>query len=176
MATKLLIFCLFSILLFPSYSYSKNNIDTWNKFCDHILEKNNDSFITSFNYPAIRNDFIKQYNKLVIQNIAYFYLDGMKPDDKVVKEMERLKMIGVELKDNNIIINNSFLVNDKELQEWKARYTNYINASKSNTNQLDDYQTCMYDTINSFFDKLIIKGSDQKQTSIKLEFNLKPKL
>lgn len=163
-------------LLITGTAYGKT-IDTWEGWCTQLLGKDHDAFWIGFDDKAIRADFIKKYNDFIVDKIAYKYLDGAKPTDVVVKELVRLKMIGVWNEGDNLYLSNELLMVDKEIgfdefTEWAKRFRFYLDIVK-NREQMDDFQYCIYGTINTHFENFILLGPDGRSLVIPLEFTRK---
>ena len=176
---------LFSIIL---SSGCKNrvsyNVTTWEEWCSQLLgedlnKKYNSPGVT-FDGDAIREDFVKQYNELIIKLIANRYLSGASQDDEVVKDMVRLKLIGVWREGDNIILRNELLSEGyvqgiDEFEEWKLRFRDSINSAKNNE-KMDDIQYCIFGTMNTHFANFILKGPKNKSIAFPLDFTRKEHL
>jgi len=160
-------------------------VDSWEGWCSQLLgedlyEKYN-TFAISFNHMAIRDDFIQKYNQFIVEGISERYLGGKKSkDDIVVNELVRLKMIGVWREGNKLILKNSLLIVDKELgidefEEWANNFKEFLDINR-NRDKLDNFQYCIYGTINTHFENFILVGPDDRTAKIPLEFTHKKEL
>lgn len=173
-----------SILIFQGCSH--HEVDTWEEWCEQIsgvdLEKKYNKwglfFSVRHNADAIRRDFTEKDNLIVLTDIGSKYLGGARPDSKVMQEIARLKMVGVWSEGNTLHIANSLLIKDNkmgisEFPEFVEKYRFYLNL-KANRNSLDDFQYCLFGTINSVFDTVVLHGPDKfDQVAIKVEHSLK---
>lgn len=173
------------IILLILKGCSKHEVDTWPEWCEQIagvnLEKKyNKGFIfsVSFNKEAIRKDFIEQYNLLVLSNVGSKYMGGAEPNSNVMKELSRLQMVGVWSEGDKLHIANVLLFKDKrlgldEFPEFVKNYKFYLNLN-DNRNKLDDYQYCLFGTINSLFESVVLHGPEKSdQVEIKVEHSLR---
>lgn len=173
-----------SVLIFHGCSH--HEVDTWEEWCEQIsgvdLEKKYNKwgvfFSVRHNADAIRKDFTEKYNWLVLTDVGSKYLGGAEPDSKVMQELARLKMVGAWSEGNTLHIANSLLIKDdklgiNEFPEFVEKYRFYLNL-KANRNSLDDFQYCLFGTINSVFDTVVLHGPDKSdQVAIKVEHSLK---
>lgn len=177
----ILILIIFAIVIasrFYNFSYTVN---TWDGWCSQLLgedlyDKYN-TFSISFDHEAIRDDFVKRYDELVIQNIAYRYLGGASSDDPTVKEIKRLKMIGVWSEGNDLYLRNDLLIIDEELGiddfvEWEKKFRKSIEAAQK-YEDMEDIPYCIFGTMNTHFAKFILIGPNKKSVSIPLDFTFK---
>ena len=157
------------LLLFALSACSNHKIDNWEEYCEQLTgvdleEKYNRGviFSVSFDPEAIRIDFTKKYNILVLDYIASQYLGGVTRDSKAVQEMARLKMIGAWRDGTDLHVVNSLLIRDKKLRvdefsEFVQNYRTSIDLAR--VGKLDDeFQWCLFGTMNSVFDNLILHG------------------
>ncbi len=164
---------------------SHHEIDTWEKWCEKMsgvdLEKKYNKwgfFAVSYNANAIRNDFTKKFNDIVVSDIGIKYLAGAKPDSKVIQELSRLRMIGVWSEGYTLHIANSLLIKDdklgiNEFNEFVTKFKYYLDI-KSIRDRLDDFQYCLFGTINSFFDTVVLHGPDENdRIEIKVDHSFK---
>ncbi len=165
----------FFIIRTYHFSYTVN---TWDGWCSQMLgedlyEKYN-TFAISFDDNGIRADFVQKYNDFISERIAEQYLAGAKLDDPVVQELMRLKMIGVYNEGDDLYLSNSLLIIDEELgindfEEWESNFRHYLDIEQ-NRQELDDFQYCIYGTINTHFKNFILKGPEDKSVTIPLKF------
>jgi len=159
---------------FYHFNYTVN---TWDDWCSQILEEDLYAFAIRFDDAAIRADFVQKYNDFIVEKIADKYLGGAKLTDKVVQEMARLKMIGVWNEGDNLYLKNGFLIIDNELgidefSEWENQFRKYLDI-RQNRQNMDDFQYCIYGTINTHFKNFILIGPNDKSVAIPLEFTRK---
>jgi hypothetical protein len=173
-----------SVLILQACSH--HEVDTWEEWCEQIsgvdLAKKYNKwglfFSVRHNADAIRKDFVEKYNLLVLADVGSKYLAGAKPDSKVMQELARLKIVGVWCEGNSLHIANSLLIKDHKMEinefpEFVEKYRFYLNL-KANRNRLDEFQYCLFGTINSLFDTVILHGPDKAdQVAIKVEHSLK---
>lgn len=165
----------FLIIRIYPFSYTVN---TWDGWCSQILgedlyQKYNTLGI-DFDDNGIRADFVQNYNNFIAERIAEQHLDGAKLDDPVVQELMRLKMVGVYNEGNDLYLSNSLLIVNEDLginefEKWENNFRNYLDIEQ-NRQEMDDFQYCIYGTINTHFKNFILKGPDNKSVIIPLEF------
>lgn len=181
---KILIVLGFLVFLFLNNCRTSYTVDSWEGWCSQIqgedlFEKYN-TFSIGFNDTAIREDFIQRFNQIIIEGIEKRYLGGKKSqDDIVVNELVRLKMIGAWREGNNLIVKNSLLIIDQELgiddfEEWANNFREWLDVE--NRDKLNSIQFCIYGTINTHFETLILIGPDNRIAKISLEFTRKNEL
>ena len=159
-------------------SCSSHTVSTWEDWCSQLLgedlHKKYNAFAIRFDDEAIRADFVRNYNDFVVEKIAHTYLDGAALYDDVVQELVRLKMIGVWNEGDNLYMKNALLITDDELginefKEWEMQFRKYL-AIEQNREIMDDFQYCIYGTINTHFNNFILISADDDSVVISLEF------
>lgn len=173
---RFLIFLNITISILFLSGCSQHNIDNWEKWCEHLndvdLEKKYSKglfFSVSFDIESIRNDFVDKYNEITIQYISEKYLGEYNKNDEVISELSRLKMIGVWRERTHLHLANS-LIFSEEFELWAERFREYL----KNLDQLDDFQYCLFATINSLFEDFTLHGIDETQlVTIPLEYSMK---
>jgi len=157
-------------------------IKTYEGWSRQLLGGDHPGFVISFNHQAIRADFMSYYSNLMVAAIAERWLDKANRDDEVVKELERLKMIGTWVEDNDICIANELLLEESELgldefSDWKALFLQRTNSKwliDAHVNrEISDQEYCIWMTIVGHFQSVVLKGPDQRSTRIPLEFTFK---
>jgi len=182
---KILVIIGFLVYLVLICCRLSHTVDTWEGWCSQLLgedlyEKYN-TFVIGFDDAAIRDDFVQEYNQLIVDRITELYLGGKKPkDDIVVNELVRLKMIGVWNEGNDLYLANCLLIIDNELgidefEVWANNFREFLDI-KRNRDKLDNFQYCIYGTINTHFENFIFIGPDDRTTKITLEFTRKKEL
>lgn len=168
------------ILVYSSLfiSCSSHTVSTWEDWCSQLLGedlyKKYDTFTIRFDDEAIRADFIRKYNDFAVKEIANKYLDVADLNDEVIQELMRLKMIGVWSEGDNLYLKNALLIIDDELginefKEWETQFRKYLDIER-NCQMMDDFQYCIYGTINTHFKNFIIISPDDDSVIIPLEF------
>ena len=170
---KLLILCLTSFLLMScSSSYE---VTTWNEWCDHennrgVAEKGRGITI-SYNYQKIREDFIKDYNEILVEAVVgiHFRDISLYSNPEVEKLIKAHKM-GFWLEGNTLHFSNTHL-SQKEFEGNVERFKRFLSFQvlKENKYHLNGFQLCLYKTIDALFDNFKIHN-DEETTTIPLDF------
>lgn len=149
-------------------------VDTWAEWGDQIsgvdLFKEYNAFSVSFEPDSIRVDFVRHFHPLFVEQCANTYLAGTKPDDNVVQELVRLKMIGVRNDGTILHIANQIGIDieDRFLEKWSSAIEEDLRKQKS---QQSNEEFLIYGTISSMFKELVLHGPDGRTQTIKLAFN-----
>lgn len=176
--TTAVIVLAFIVPKFFHFTYTVNTWDGWSsQLLGEDLSKKYNAFAVGFDHNAIRSDFVKQYNALIVEDILNKYLDGAKSTEKMPQELMRLKMIGVWSDGDNIIFKNDFLIVDDKLgidefAESREFFKKYLDI-KNNRQSMSDKEYCIYGTINTHFKNFILIGPNNKTATIPLCFTLK---
>jgi hypothetical protein len=161
------------------------NVDTFEKYCDHINHRN-ETQAYGWDKEKIKDDFVKYYNQVVLSYIADYNLAGAKYNDSAVQFLYRSDLAGVKQKGDELIIMNCFLYNDDDpiIKEFKVpeddtfkgfterfKYLLYNRIKKEN--ELTEPQRCIFAAIGAFYKKIIITGAkDDRMEIINEDFDM----
>ncbi len=157
---------------------SSYEVITWNEWCDHenskgIAEKAR-RVAVSYNYPRIRKDFIKDYNEILVEEIVgSHYWDGSIHSNKEAETLIANHQLGFWVENNNLHFSNTHLTHEifaKDVQRFK-KFLRFA-VLKNNAYDLNDFQLCIFKSIDSMFENFIINTS-QETITIPLEFSFK---
>ncbi len=173
---KSLFILAFTFLL--SACSSSYEVVTWNEWCDHevskgIAEKSR-RVAVSYNHPKIREDFVKDYNEILVEEIvgSHFW-DGSIHSNKEAEALIANHRLGFWVENNNLHFSNTHLTHEmfaKDVQRFKKFL--HFDVLKDNTYELNNFQLCVFKTIDSMFENFIIHTSEET-TTIPLTFSFR---
>jgi hypothetical protein len=148
-------------------------VDTWAEWCEHLSDvdmfERYNAFSLSYEPDSIRADFVRNFHPLFLKEVAKTYLAGATPDDKVVKELVRLKMIGVWNEGTTLHFANEIGIDleDRFLERWLYTIEEDLKKERSQQSELE---YLVYSTISSMFKTLILHGPNRSVATIELAF------
>ncbi|MGR9072681.1 MAG: hypothetical protein ACU833_06405 [Gammaproteobacteria bacterium] len=157
---------------------SSYEVTTWNEWCDHensrgVAEKGS-GIVISYNYRKIREDFVKDYNEILVEEVVsnHFWDTKLHSNEEVEKLIEAHKL-GFWMEGNNLHFSNTHL-SHKEFEGDVARFKKFLSfdALKKNKYRLNGFQLCIYKTIDSLFETFMIHTKEET-TTLPLDFTLK---
>lgn len=172
-----LIFIL-SGLCFLTACSPRYEVDSWNEWCDHenrrgIAEKEL-GFVVSFNYQNIREDFVKDYNEILVEEIvSNHFWDGSIHSNKEAGKLIKIHELGFWAEKNNLHFSNTQLTHEifaGDVERFKKFL--HFDVLKDNTYDLNGFQLCVYKTIDSLFENFTIHTKEET-TTIPLDFTMK---
>ena len=175
--SRQLILLLTGLALFAACS-SKYEIDTWNEWCDHENSRGiNEKIvgvIVSFNYQKIREDFIKDYNEILVEEIvSNHFWNGSIQSNKEAETLIDNHQLGFWVKNNDLHFSNTHLIHEIFAGDVE-RFKKFLNFDvlKNNTYELNGFQLCVYKSIDSLFENFIIH-TKKETTTIPLDFTFR---
>lgn len=161
-----------------SFSYTIKDWEGWRSqlLRENLFEKYNTSSI-GFDHNAIRDDFVNEFNKGMTFSILSKHLGfkDMDPstfmEDKVVKEMMDLKLLGAWREGDDLYFSLGIL----EPGEFNAYATAFdeklsLNEKKAFNNE---FEYCTFTTLHTHFQNITMVGPDKMSVRIPLKFALK---
>src|SRR5437773_2759657 len=123
-------------------------VSKWDGWCSQLrgedLYAKYHTGILSFDHTAIRTDFVRRLQSTVIGSVVDSYFPGKDPEtDPVLKELIRLRLVGVWIDGDDLHIADSFVVEDAEYQSWVTQWRKHLNPDTGKTG-LKDEEYCVY--------------------------------
>lgn len=153
-----------------------HEIVTWNEWCEHITNQDDtdESGVISYNLPKIRNDFIRAYNEILVEEVVsnHFWDSTIHTNSKVEKLIADHKL-GFWVEGNQLHFSNTHL-SHKDFEGDVARFKKFLSFDvlKDNRYKLNHFQLCIYKAIDSMFETLTIHTRKETIT-INLDFSYK---
>ena len=158
-----------AVLTFSGCSGEVVPITTFQGFCDAVHSPPDPNAFSSkarsFAPDSIRASFVYWYDSLLVDEIAYSSLGGAEPNGRVLRELRRLRMVGVWNDGPQLHVANSFWAADSDVladsyDSVVAEYRRLLSLDPKP--QLNTTQECLFGAINAFFSSLTIHGSDRR--------------
>jgi len=162
-----------SLILLTACSQS-HEITTWNEWCDS--EATTELFgmegrMNVYNHAKIRQDFIKDYNEILVEElVSSHFWDASIQTNQAAETLIKTHQIGFWVTGNQLHFANTHLTH-KEFEGDVERFKTFLSIEtlKANKYQLNDFQLCVYKTIDEMYESFIIHTNDETHT-IPLEF------
>jgi hypothetical protein len=123
-------------------------------------------------------DFTRWYDSVTVESIANDFLGGAVRSDSVVRELERLRMIGVWRDGTHLHVTNSLLYSETDSVPAKftfdglvADYRRYLDLQDKPT--MPDLQKCLFSAINAYFEDLTVHGPKKRTQLIRTAYYMK---
>ena len=148
-------------------------IDTFEKYCDHIYDRNETQAFT-WKEEAIKSDVVNFYNQILLSSIAEINLGGVSTQDSTVQLLYEKELIGVTQNGDELHIRNNFLISDSSpvllkydvaLEETFSGFTETFQYLIDNRFELrsekPEVQGCLIRAIGAFYKKIVIHGNSE---------------
>jgi hypothetical protein len=173
---------LVSLVLLAGCSSDIHPITNFAGHCEAVLSPPDQSAMSStaryFAPESIRVDFTRWYDSLSVESIAGDFLGGATLSDSVVKELQRLRMIGAWHDGTHLHVTNTLLYSDTDsvpaeftFDGLVADYRKYLNIEEKPA--MSDLQKCLFSAINAYFEDLTIHGPKKRTAVIPTAYYMK---
>ncbi|OQK18601.1 hypothetical protein AU255_12545 [Methyloprofundus sedimenti] len=164
-------FAVFLMLLLSIGCSQNYEITTWNEWCNHLTDHTLNKL---YNLPKIREDFIKEYNEILVEEVVsnHFWDSTIHTNVGVEKLIEERKL-GFWVQGNHLHFSNTHLSHasfEGDVERFK-KFLSY-DVLKDNRYHLNNFQLCIYKAIDSMFDTFTIHTKEET-TTITLDFSYK---
>jgi hypothetical protein len=162
---------LFFIVLLSTACSQDYEITTWSAWCNHL---NDHGLNKRYNLPKIRQDFVREYNEILVEEVVSNHLwdPNIHTNVEVEKLIEQHKL-GLWTEGNQLHFSNTHL-SHKDFEGDVARFKKFLSFDvlQENRYNLNHFQLCIYKAIDSMFETFTIHTKEEN-TSIKLDFSYK---
>lgn len=154
-----------------------HEVTTWNEWCDYeaspkIIGK--EQKIVSYNLPKIRDDFVNDYNEILVEElVSHHFWDTTIHTNQAAEALINRHELGFWVTGNKLHFSNTHLSHEDfegDIERFKTFLSNM--ALKDNKYQLNGFQICIYKTIDNLFEFFVIHTMKETQT-IPLDFSYK---
>lgn len=148
-----------------------DEITTWNEWCRQVPNQN---LTKSYNLPKIRDDFVAQYNEILVEEVvSNHFWDETIHTNLEVEKLIREHKLGLWVQGNHLHFSNTHL-SHKNFEGNVERFKKFLSYDvlKDNRFHLNNFQLCLYKSIDSMFETFTIH-TKKETTTIKLDFSYK---
>lgn len=132
------------------------------------------SLATTYDYDAIRESFLNYYNDILAEEILvnHFWdstINNMEEAQALIEE----RHVGVWREGNTLHFANEHMTT-AQFKEDAQRFKELLNYSSlsQNKQELNDYQLCLYKTIDQLFEKVVLHNG-QSEIEVPLDFSFR---
>jgi len=165
--------CFLALIMLTINSCIYQNINSFDKYCNHISGDDNWALTTNFDKEAIKADFVDWYNYILLSDIGRNQLDGASAEDSVVQYLYKHNLIGVTQNEDTLFIRNDFLISESDsiLQIFNVpklhtfngftdKFEYYLKNQYDLRNEMIESQSCMYRLMGTLYERIVIIGSE----------------
>lgn len=153
---------------------TKHRITAWDEYCGYVdgedLYRKYRVAMLSFDYDAIRDDFVRKFHDSFVSNTKEQFGLQNKPN-YVMSELERLKMLGAWREGTHLHAANNFVTSKPDVggaltfPEWVAQFKKLTDpAALKSKGDMSSYEYCVFRSMNDLFEDVTIHGESETAT------------
>ena len=159
-----------------------HEVNSWERWCEQITgvdletryNRRGGFFAVSFDADAIRDDFVDKFSQVIVTQAASQYLGGVEPENQVVQELVRLKMLGVWRLQTHLHWANSLDEYALFLNSVESALANYRERlfDGERSSDLPFASRCFWGTLDGVFSGMTLHGAGDRSSTIELRHTL----